>query len=215
METLIQSFYLDYTSSCNIVVSCNHVLSSSVEDNLTSTAPAAKAGFDRGSWVVSEKTAEDSSSHFLLRFAVPHFWWNVSTRMDWLVRMPNFSPRANMQTAAFSWPFILLVWFCVKTNPFALQSLLGASRAIVILNFSSFSNAMQTCKWYIGNLVQMVLVLVHSQNFLGNYVFCATPFDHVLAKFEFGFGFQDEGVFNDAFGDNPRGHGHRETKTFI
>ena len=69
--------------------------------------------------------------------------------------------------------------------------------------------------------MQMVLVLVHSQIFLGNYVFraflasCATPFDHALAKFEFGFGFQDEGVFNDAFGDNPRGHGHRETKTFI
>ena len=52
-----------------------------------------------------------------------------------------------------------------------------------------------------------VLVPVHSRIFLGNYVFCATPFDHVLAKFEFRFGFQDEGVFNDAFGDNPRGQG--------
>ena len=52
--------------------------------------------------------------------------------------------------------------------------------------------------------VRFVLVLLHS---VIMYSRCATPFDHVLAKFEFRFGFQDEGVNNDAGRDNPRGQG--------
>ena len=57
-----------------------------------------------------------------------------------------------------------------------------------------------------------VLVLVHSPIFFGGYVFraflasCATPFDHTLAKFEFRFGFQDEGV-NKPCRNHPGGQG--------
>ena len=179
-----------------------------------STAPegeksATKAGFDRGSWVVSEKTTEDSSSPLSASICCSTFWWNVSTT--------SFSPRANMQTAAFSWRLILL-WFCVKTNPFALQSLLGASRAIVILNFSSFSNAMQTCKWYIGSPLLMVLVLVHSRIFFGNWVFraflasCATAFDHALAKLNIDLGFKMKVSSTTRADTTVEVRGHRETR---
>lgn len=179
-----------------------------------STAPegeknATKAGFDRGSWVVSEKTAEDSSSPLSASICCSTFWWNVSTT--------SFSPRANMQTAAFSWRLILL-WFCVKTNPFALQSLLGASQAIVILNFSSFSNAMQTCKWYIGSPLLMVLVLVHSRIFFGNWVFraflasCATAFDHALAKLNIDLGFKMKVPSTTRADTTVEVRGHRETR---
>ena len=60
--------------------------------------------------------------------------------------------------------------------------------------------------------VRFVLVLLHSQIFFGIRAFraflaiCATPFDHALAKFEFRFGFQDEGV-NKPCRDHTGGQG--------
>ena len=66
--------------------------------------------------------------------------------------------------------------------------------------------------------MQMVLVLVHSHIFLGNYVFraflasCATPFDHALAKFEFGFGFKMKASTTMPSETTLEVRGHRETR---
>ena len=43
--------------------------------------------------------------------------------------------------------------FCEHGPLFFTQLASEPARAIVILNFSSFSNAIQTCKWYLGNLL--------------------------------------------------------------
>ena len=84
-----------------------------------------------------------------------------------LVWMQNVNPKANMQTAAFSWRFIYhdlssagheadveidRLILCENGPLFLLA--LEPAEAIVILNFSSISNALQTCKWYLGNLLR-------------------------------------------------------------
>ena len=190
----------------NIVVSCNHVLSSSLEDNLTSTAPATKAGFDRGSWVVSPFTERAFVRRqlkillptFCFRFAVPHFWWNVSTGMDWCwfrcqipAQEPTCKPQpfhGDLSSSGHKADVEIdrLIFFVKRTPLFFTKLALKPAGAIDILNFSSLSNAMQTCKYQMVSWKSLV-------------------------KFEWSlklwFGFQDEGVNNDAGRDNSWGQG--------
>ena len=147
------------------------------------------------------------------------FYWDGLTGLDaeW---QPKKHPKANMQTAACSWRFLdiklMLKWifrFCVIMHPFLYKACLWACGGCWHSQFQQIFQCNAGMQWYLGNLLQMVLGHVHSRISFGNWVFraflasCATPFDHAFAKFEFWFGFQDEGVNNDTRQDKCRGQG--------
>ena len=158
----------------NIVVSCNHVLSSSLEDNLTSTAPATKAGFDGGSWVVSSFT-ERAFVRRQLKILLPTFcfplsasdllfqifWWNVFTGMDWcwfgyqISAQKPFHGDLSLSGQKADVEIDRLICF-ENGPPFSLQSLPWSLRGLLTFSISAVF-PMQckhaNIKWYLGNLL--------------------------------------------------------------
>ena len=137
-----------------------------------------------------EKTAEDSSSHFLLPICCSKFsdgmfllgWTDAGLDTK---SQPRSLFMAIYLRLDIKLMLKLIVWFFLwkRTPLFFTKLALKPAGAIDILKFSSFSNAMQTCKYQMVSWKSLV------------------KFERSLKLW---FGFRDEGVNNDA-GRNSRG----------